>query len=405
MKRSGYLAVGSAVALALAVAGCYPSAIRVYSGNGTYAPPPPSAAIEVNAGVVYADLAAYGTWIDDPAYGSVWRPRDVPQAWQPYTYGHWVATDDYGWLWVSDWPWGAVPFHYGRWVLAAPYGWVWVPGTEWGPGWVAWRRGGGYVGWAPLPPQARWSADVGLQFESRDFQAIQVAAWCFVPDRYFLEPVHQHALAPTANVTVIHVTQNVTNIVNVGGRAVNRGVPPAEIERSIGRPVPRARVREFQTPDEFRRAPRRADEVPIYRPLPAPAPRAAAPAMQQRPAPAPRAATPVALQRPAPAPRAAAPAMLQRPAPAPRAAAPVAQQRPAPAPRAASPVAQQRPAPAPSAATPVAQQRPAETDRQARMTQPRNPASPGQSPTTPGRRPEAGTRNSEAETRTAQRSN
>src|SRR2546423_9736807 len=30
-----------------------------------------------------------------------------------------------------------------------------VPGDEWAPAWVSWRSSKDYVGWAPLPPEAR----------------------------------------------------------------------------------------------------------------------------------------------------------------------------------------------------------------------------------------------------------
>ena len=71
----------------------------------------------------------------------------------PYaTSGHWILTE-YGWTWISDFGWGWAPFHYGRWLALAGRGWCWMPGTTWGPAWVSWRAGGGYVGWAPLPPR------------------------------------------------------------------------------------------------------------------------------------------------------------------------------------------------------------------------------------------------------------
>jgi hypothetical protein len=60
---------------------------------------------------------------------------------------------EFGWTWVSDWSWGWAPFHYGRWVIVSGFGWCWVPGTMWGPAWVTWRSGGGWVGWAALPPR------------------------------------------------------------------------------------------------------------------------------------------------------------------------------------------------------------------------------------------------------------
>jgi hypothetical protein len=101
-----------------------------------------------------SELSAYGEWFDDPQYGRVWSPSPaaVGADFAPYaTGGHWSLTQ-YGWTWASDYPWGWAPFHYGRWVTLASRGWAWVPGTVWGPAWVSWRTGGGYAGWAPLPP-------------------------------------------------------------------------------------------------------------------------------------------------------------------------------------------------------------------------------------------------------------
>jgi hypothetical protein len=100
-------------------------------------------------------LAPYGTWVDDDAYGRVWQPSadTVGADFSPYaTGGHWSLTE-YGWTWISEWDWGWAPFHYGRWLPLADRGWCWIPGTLWGPAWVSWRAGGGYVGWAPLPPR------------------------------------------------------------------------------------------------------------------------------------------------------------------------------------------------------------------------------------------------------------
>jgi uncharacterized membrane protein YgcG len=100
-------------------------------------------------------LAPYGSWIDDVSYGWIWMPSAglVGANFAPYySNGHWVLSE-FGWTWVSDWSWGWAPFHYGRWTTVAGRGWCWVPGRNWGPAWVSWRSGGGYVGWAPLPPR------------------------------------------------------------------------------------------------------------------------------------------------------------------------------------------------------------------------------------------------------------
>jgi hypothetical protein len=100
-------------------------------------------------------LAPYGSWVNDADYGEIWIPAVaiVGADFLPYySNGHWVLSE-YGWTWVSDWNWGWAPFHYGRWLRTAQRGWCWIPGTTWGPAWVSWRSGGGYVGWAPLPPR------------------------------------------------------------------------------------------------------------------------------------------------------------------------------------------------------------------------------------------------------------
>ncbi len=111
-------------------------------------------------------LSPYGSWLDDATYGRVWQPESavVGADFVPYyTNGYWTLTE-FGWTWVSNWNWGWAPFHYGRWIVIAGYGWVWTPGTMWGPAWVSWRSGGGYVGWAPMPPRGvRVVSDFGAR--------------------------------------------------------------------------------------------------------------------------------------------------------------------------------------------------------------------------------------------------
>jgi Family of unknown function (DUF6600) len=100
-------------------------------------------------------LSSYGSWVDDATYGRVWVPSSevVGSDFTPYASGGRWAMTEYGWTWVSDWDWGWAPFHFGRWAVMSGRGWGWVPGTLWGPAWVSWRMGGGYVGWAALPPR------------------------------------------------------------------------------------------------------------------------------------------------------------------------------------------------------------------------------------------------------------
>jgi hypothetical protein len=128
------------------------------------------------------DLDQYGSWVDYPDYGSVWRPT-VAAGWAPYQYGRWVWLDWYGWSWVSYDPWGWAPFHYGRWFWAANYGWCWYPGVIgvrhfWSPGLVAFFGFGGggfgvgfgfgHVGWVPLAPFETLHPWWGRGFYGRD---------------------------------------------------------------------------------------------------------------------------------------------------------------------------------------------------------------------------------------------
>lgn len=111
----------------------------------------------LNISFFFDVLAPYGRWmmIDGDW---CWQPTAamVSIEWSPYyNQGHWVYTD-WGWCWVSDYSWGWAPFHYGRWFRHPRYGWLWWPDYEWGPAWVAWRYGGDYWGWAPLPRHIRY---------------------------------------------------------------------------------------------------------------------------------------------------------------------------------------------------------------------------------------------------------
>ncbi len=136
----------------------------------TPAPPPADATAapspQIDLPYFQTQLNPYGTWVDLPPYGQVWRPGAAASdpAWRPYCQGgHWVMTDA-GWYWQADDPWGAVVFHYGRWLNDPNLGWVWIPGYNWAPSWVAWRHSEGYYGWAPLPPQAEFRVGAGLFF-------------------------------------------------------------------------------------------------------------------------------------------------------------------------------------------------------------------------------------------------
>ena len=110
--------------------------------------------------VGYSDLDDYGTWSEQPDYGSVWTPNDVDPGWAPYSDGSWNYVGPWGWTWVGYEPWGFAPFHYGRWNWFGSY-WGWCPGPIYGrpfygPAFVGFLGGGFGFGfgfghaWFPL---------------------------------------------------------------------------------------------------------------------------------------------------------------------------------------------------------------------------------------------------------------
>ncbi|HVR10049.1 MAG TPA: DUF6600 domain-containing protein, partial [Thermoanaerobaculia bacterium] len=187
-------------------------------------------------------LSPYGRWDTHGSYGEVWRPR-VAAGWRPYTTGHWVYTD-YGWTWAADESWGWAPFHYGRWYQDASLGWGWVPGNVWAPAWVDWRNGGGYTGWAALPPEAGFTAGVGVSFGGFDVNAALVPSYfCFVPERSLLEPrLGGFIVSPTRNAEILRGTSNLNGIAMVNGRVFNQGMSVQRMEQLRGSAVPRVQV-------------------------------------------------------------------------------------------------------------------------------------------------------------------
>jgi len=211
-----------------------------------YEPPPPDVVT-----VYHGDLDPYGHWVDVAPYGACWIPNYAPVGWAPYTVGRWVYSD-VGWTWVSadeEANWGPVVYHYGSWYDAPGVGWCWVPGVTWAPAWVAWREGGGYMCWAPLPPQVVFGGVFGVEVVNRYVPADR---YVMVDERYADDPnVHDHIVRN--NVTIINRTTNITNITIVNGRAVNRGVAVENVERVTGRQVQRVEVTKAQTPEDARR--------------------------------------------------------------------------------------------------------------------------------------------------------
>lgn len=215
-------------------------------------------------GLYYDELSPYGDWVDDTEYGYAWCPRNVGSGWRPYSDGRWVDSD-YGWTWASDEPFGWATYHYGRWALDSRYGWIWIPGTVWAPAWVSWQSGGGYVGWAPLPPTVGFDFNVGIRLGGLSLAVvIQPRDYIFVSERGFLEPrVGRYAVPRTRNQDLWRRARNVTNYTVINNRVINRGVEVNVIERATRRPVPRYRVSEVNSRGS---AGVSRDQLRIYRP-------------------------------------------------------------------------------------------------------------------------------------------
>ena len=59
------------------------------------------------------DLNYYGSFVNAPGCGSVWRPFFASVGWDPYMNGTWAWYPASGYSWVSPYPWGWIPFHSG----------------------------------------------------------------------------------------------------------------------------------------------------------------------------------------------------------------------------------------------------------------------------------------------------
>jgi hypothetical protein len=195
---------------------------------------------EPEAEYFYGQLAPYsGQWVNIPEFGPCWQPANLTPDWRPYTLGHWVYTDDNGWLWSSDEDFGWCTYHYGRWTQVAGTGWVWVPGRRWGPAWVVWRNGDRYVGWAPLPPGRHGRPIEQLIAEVNPY------AYNFCDQRFILEDhIHEHLEPVTRNVTFVSITPNITHFDLVEGKYIDRGMPIADVEHWVGHPIDHFHVAE-----------------------------------------------------------------------------------------------------------------------------------------------------------------
>lgn len=190
----------------------------------------------------YQPLGAYGSWVEVGDYGRCWRPAYIGTDWQPYEVGHWVWTDS-GWYWESDEPWAWATYHYGRWVWDQYNGWVWVPDTVWGPSWVSWREGGGYYGWAPLPPPRFCGRGGIVAWEQINWAP---RAFVFVEFRRFCEPIRHHGHRPMdTNRTFIHNTVNINNVTVINNTVINNAPHVDTVRQHVGDRLQTGRTEEL----------------------------------------------------------------------------------------------------------------------------------------------------------------
>lgn len=199
---------------------------------------------DISVDFFYNNLSG-GSWVEVGNYGYCWQPDIAVNdpSWRPYADGYWAYTDE-GWTWVSYEDFGWATYHYGRWVRLADYGWVWRPGYEWGPAWVSWRFGGGYAGWAPLPPETE------VVYESRPLTGhldiefdIGPGYYNFVDVRYIGEPVLRSRIVDVnQNVTYINQTVNVTNITYKNKTVYNYGPDLTVVNQYSSRPIQKLKL-------------------------------------------------------------------------------------------------------------------------------------------------------------------
>ncbi|MBI3414723.1 MAG: hypothetical protein HY043_05285 [Verrucomicrobia bacterium] len=266
MKRAKCSKIEFVLAAAFlgALTGCVGYVDRPRSHGGYYQEPPrpremhvppPSVQVEASVGAggmviraendFYEPLASYGRWEMVEPYGRCWIPDRVDADWRPYSDGYWQRTDA-GWYWASEEPWGWATYHYGRWNLSAQFGWYWVPQTQWAPAWVSWHRSGGYMGWAPLHPAARFARGGSLEV---DVGVISPRAYVFVEERHFLQPVRRSTVVVN-NTTIINNTVNITNTKIVNNTVINEGPRTQIIEQASGRKVQAVPVHELRRKQE-----------------------------------------------------------------------------------------------------------------------------------------------------------
>jgi hypothetical protein len=132
-----------------------------------------------------------------------------------------------------------------------------VPGNEWAPAWVSWRKSNDYVGWAPLPPEARFDQRTGIHNWSDNYYDIGPDQYCFVPTRELgAQRIESTIVPPERNMTIVNQTTNVTNITYNNTTVVNEGPNYEEMRAQSREPMQRFRLERNLSVDVNVEAPR-----------------------------------------------------------------------------------------------------------------------------------------------------
>jgi hypothetical protein len=145
---------------------------------------------------------------------------------------------------------GNIVYHYGRWYYDDYYGWIWIPDYDWAPAWVEWRYDDYYIGWAPLPPYAVFSINIGIHFTYDYYNPYH--HWHFVRFNNFCDPyVYNHYVGPKYRYRIFSNTKYRNDYGYSNGRIVNRGVDVDYVRKRSGQNIKQREIVRVNNPGEF----------------------------------------------------------------------------------------------------------------------------------------------------------
>src|SRR5215213_9623617 len=109
MQRTRFLVSLAATAILVAAPAALGDSGRLLGWSTAQAQP--AAKSNISIGLFFTELQPQGEWVQHPKYNYVWVPTKVDTDWAPYTNGHWVNTDRYGWYFESDEPFAWIVYH------------------------------------------------------------------------------------------------------------------------------------------------------------------------------------------------------------------------------------------------------------------------------------------------------